>query len=184
VRRAQAATGPTGWMRRFGTPLGVRSLRGTAADVEIQVREARLTDMDRVIGLVERADSRFTQDLLRDAADVLRQMLYLPNASLIVALDGRLVVGVAALVLRPSIPAGGIVGAIDTLLVEPGTELDGVVEALLNELMRQSRNKGCVALEGDLPTDAHELGCWEALGFVESGSRLRASLTRVAAIAW
>ncbi len=152
--------------------------------MEIQVREARLTDIDRVIGLMERADSRYSLDLLRDAADVLRQMLYLPNASLMVALDGRMMIGAAALALRPSITAGGLVGTIDMLVVEPGSEFDGVDQALLNELLRQSRNKGCVALEGELPSDAHELASWEALGFVDTGPRLRYSLTKVAATAW
>ena len=152
--------------------------------MEIQVREARLTDIDRVIGLMERADSRYTLDLLRDAADVLRQMLYLPNASLMVALDGRMMVGAAALALRPSVTVGGLIGTIDMLIIEPGSELDGVVDALLNELLRQSRNKGCAALEGESPSDAHELASWEALGFIETGPRLRYSLTRVAAPAW
>ena len=96
------------------------------ASVEILVRDARLTDIDRVIGLMERADARWTRDKLTDAADILRQMLYLPNASVIVALDGRLVVGAAALTLRPSVATGGMVGTVDITAVEPGNELDGI----------------------------------------------------------
>ena len=83
--------------------------------MELQVRDARLTDIDRIIGLIERADPQWSPSRLADAADVLRQMIYLPNGSLIVALDGRMVVGVTVLSLRPSVAAGGLVGNIDLL---------------------------------------------------------------------
>ena len=152
--------------------------------MELQVRDARLTDIDRITGLIERADPRWTLDRLADAADVLRRMVYLPNGSLIVALDGRMVVGVAVLALRPSVAVGGLVGAIDLLAIEPGHELDGVIEALLRELIRTSRNKGCIVLESELPEDAAALTHWEQLGFSESGPRLRYPLVRAAALTW
>ena len=152
--------------------------------MELVVRDARLTDIDRVTGVIERADARWSLDQLKDAADVLRQMVYLPNASVIVALDCRMILGVAVLALRPSVMAGGLVGAVDLLAVEPGHELSGVLEALLNELVRAARNKGCVVVESALPEDAAELPRWEDLGFAESGPRLRRSLVRVPAAAW
>jgi hypothetical protein len=154
------------------------------ASVELQVREARLTDIDRITGVIERADPRWTLNRLADAADVLRQVIYLPNGSLIVALDGRMVVGVAVLALRPSVAAGGLVGSIDLLAVEPGHELDGVVEALLGETIRASRNKGCVVLESEPPDDAAMLSRWEGAGFSEAGPRLRCPLVRAAALTW
>ena len=152
--------------------------------MDLQVREARLTDIDRITGLIERADSRWTLSRLADAADVLRQMIYLPNGSLIVALDGRMVVGAAVLALRPSVSAGGLVGSIDLLAVEPGHELDGVVEALLGEVIRTARNKGCVVLESEPPEDAAMLSRWEGAGFSETGPRLRCPLARAAALTW
>ena len=51
-------------------------------------------------GLIERADARWTLERLDGAAEVLRQMVYLPNSTLLVALDGRMLVGVAVLALR------------------------------------------------------------------------------------
>jgi len=104
--------------------------------VDVQLRDARLTDIDRVLGLIERSDPRWSLDQLANAADVLRQMVYLPNTSLLVALDGRMLVGVAVLALRPSVSAGGLIGTVDLLAVEAGREDDGVIEALLNELIR------------------------------------------------
>ena len=152
--------------------------------MEVQLRDARLTDIDRVIGLIERADPRRTLEQLDDAADILRQMVYLPNTTLLVALDGRMLVGVAVLALRPSVTSGGLVGAVDLLAVEPGSESDGVIEVLLQELIRTARNKGCVVLEGNVPSDASELSRWEAAGFGEAGSRLRCPLVRAAALSW
>jgi len=152
--------------------------------VEVQLRDARLTDIDRVIGLLERADSRWTRGQLDDAADVLRQMVYLPNATLLAALDGRMLIGVAVLALRPSATAAGLIGTVDLLAVEPGAEKDEVLEALLQELMRSARNKGCVALEGDVPSDPSELARWESIGFSEAGPRLRCPLVRASALAW
>lgn len=150
--------------------------------MEVQLRDARLTDIDRVIGLIERADPRWTMERLSSVADVLRQMVYLPNSTLLVALDGRMLVGFAVLALRPSVSAGGLIGAVDLLAVEPGSETDGVLEALLQELIRSARNKGCVVLEGDVPIEPDDLARWETAGFTEAGPRLRCPLVRVAAL--
>lgn len=152
--------------------------------MELQVRDARLTDIDRITGLLERADARWTLDRLNNAADVLRQMVYLPNAAVTVALDGRMVVGVAVLSLRPSVSAGGLVGNVDLLAVEPGHELDGIVEGLLRELVRSARNKGCVILESDVPVDPADLARWESVGFSDAGPRLRCPLVRAPSLAW
>jgi GNAT superfamily N-acetyltransferase len=146
--------------------------------VELQVRDARLTDIDRIVGLMDRAAARWTHDQLSDAADSLRQMLYLPTASVIVCLDGRMMLGMGVLALRPSVSANGLVGTVDLLLVEPGHELTGVIDSLLNELMRQARNKGCVALEGDVPQEPAELARWEGAGFKETGTRMSRGLRR------
>ena len=148
--------------------------------MELVLRDARLTDIDRIVGLMERADSGWISERLSEAADVLRQMVYLPNATLVVALEGRMLVGFAVLALRTSVVAGGLVGTVDLLCVEPGRELDGVLEGLLRELTRSARNKGCVVLEANPPDDAAELSTWEALGFADAGPRLRCQLVRAA----
>jgi GNAT superfamily N-acetyltransferase len=155
-----------------------------AASVELQVRDARLTDIDRIAGLMDRADPRWTLDQLNDAADALRQMLYLPNASAVVCLDGRMVLGLGVLAVRPSVSATGLIGTVDLLAVEPGHELDGVIDALLKEMIRQARNKGCVVLEGDVPTEPAELVRWESNGFTDSGPRMSRPLVRSAVPSW
>jgi GNAT superfamily N-acetyltransferase len=140
--------------------------------VQLQVREARLTDIDRVTGLLERTDLRWSSAGLSSAADLLRQLVYLPNAAVFVALDGRQLLGAAVLSMRPSVAAGGLVGALDLLAIEPGHELTAVGEELIKEVARSARNKGCVMVEAHLPTDPVELARLEALGFTDTGTRL------------
>ena len=49
----------------------------------------------------------------------LRQLVYLPQASVVVAELNRTVIGVAILALRPSVRAGGFVGTVDLLVDRP-----------------------------------------------------------------
>ena len=182
-RRYPAETGSTGYYWRHRTQR-VHPSRGTLASVEVQLRDARLTDIDRIIGLIERSEESWSEEQLTNAADVLRQMVYLPNTSLLVALDGRMLVGVAVLALRPSVSAGGMIGTVDLLAIEAGREDEGVIETLLHELIRSARNKGCALLEGPVPAEPAELARWEAAGFTEAGPRLRCPLVRAAALSW
>ena len=152
--------------------------------MEVQVRDARLTDIDRITAVVERAGVQWTAAQLSDAADLLRRMIYLPNAAVLAALDGRAIVGAAVLSLRPSVAAGGLVGTIDLLSVDPGQHVSGVTETLLRELTRSARNKGCVLLDASPPEDPTELALWQQAGFVESGVQFSCPLARVSTTAW
>ncbi|HEY7599617.1 MAG TPA: GNAT family N-acetyltransferase [Candidatus Limnocylindrales bacterium] len=151
------------------------------ADVEYQVRDARLTDIDRIGELIQRADERWNDDHVSVAADLLRQLLYMPSAAVMVALDGRQIEGVAVLSLRPSVAARGLVGAVDLLVIEPGHELTGAIEALLAETIRSARNKGCVVLDAMVPVEPALLAAMERRGFSDGGGRLSLSLTGVPA---
>ena len=186
VWRYRRPPDPPVWVRCSDEPcrLGASATERDFSSVELLVRDARLTDIDRITDLMDRAQARWSLEQLNDAADVLRQLVYLPNTSLIVCLDGRMILGASALVLRPSVVAVGLVGTVDMLVIEPGNELDGVVDALLRELMRQARNKGCVALEGAVPEEPAELSRWEAMGFAEAGPRMSIPLVREPATSW
>jgi GNAT superfamily N-acetyltransferase len=173
---------PAGTRRSGGLHERHKTTRITAI-VELQLRDARLTDIDRITGLLERAQPDTSGADPAKAADFLRQLVYLPNAAVLVALDGRSVVGAAVLALRPSVSAGGLVGTVDLLLVEPGHELERVGEALLEELVRSARNKGCLYIDGAAPEDPAEQAAWERLGFTETGARLSRSLARQRATA-
>ncbi len=102
------------------------------------------------------------------APDLLRQLVYLPQASVLVAELRRSVIGVAILALRPSVRAGGFVGTVDLLVVDPRHDMDAVADALIEEILRSARNKGCASVEVARPTDAAERARWDRRGFTES----------------
>jgi predicted N-acetyltransferase YhbS len=141
--------------------------------VEYLVRAARVTDIDRLVAL--------SDDVLRvdrgagtlDAADLLRQLVYLPQASVLVAETQRNVVGGAVLALRPSVRAGGFVGTIDLLVVDPDHDADRVTAALLEEAIRSASNKGCTVVEAGRPEDPAALARWVDMGFSQAGARIQ-----------
>jgi len=141
--------------------------------VEYLVRAARVTDIDRLVALSDGSlrDAAGTKPLA--AADLLRQLVYLPQASIYVAETQRVVVGGAVLALRPSVRAGGFVGAVDLLVVDPEYDVDRVTAALLEEVVRSASNKGCTVVEAAGSDDPAESARWEALGFSPSGPRIQ-----------
>lgn len=147
--------------------------------MEFQVRDARLTDIEQISRLIEQTDARWSSAELTSAADLLRQLVYLPNAAVLVAAEHKHVLGTAVLALRPSVAANGLVGALDLLAVEPGSGSTEVTDALLREVIRSARNKGCRQLEAELPDEPGELARWKKQGFIEAGRRLTYSLARV-----
>ena len=78
--------------------------------VEYQVRAARITDIDRLVALSAGELGATRGDGPLVAADLMRQLVYLPQASVVVAERSASVVGGAVLALRPSVRAGGFVG--------------------------------------------------------------------------
>jgi predicted N-acetyltransferase YhbS len=140
--------------------------------LEYLVRAARVTDIDRIVALgddsvrIDRGQSPL------GAADLMRQLVYLPQASVVVAESGRVVVGGAILALRPSVRAGGYVGTIDFLVVDPEYDAERITAALLEELLRSASNKGCTVVEADRP-EAEVLGRWQRMGFDEAGPRIQ-----------
>ena len=144
--------------------------------MEYLVRAARVTDIDRVVALSDAALEIARAESPLGAADLMRQLVYLPQASVVVAETQRVVVGGAVLALRPSVRAGGYVGTIDLLVVDPEHDADRITEALLEELLRSASNKGCVVVEADRPDDDETLARWSRMGFGASNQRIQKSV--------
>jgi predicted N-acetyltransferase YhbS len=106
------------------------------------------------------------------AGDLLRQLVYLPHASVLVAELRREIVGAAILAIRPSIRAGGFVGVLDLLAVGDAHDADRVTELLLEEVVRSARNKGCATVQAPQPSDPTERARWERHGFHEAGPQM------------
>ncbi len=148
--------------------------------MDYQVRTARITDVDRLAALFAPAVDPVGGPLV--AADLLRQLIYLPQASVLVAERRREVIGGAVLALRPSVRAGGYIGSIDLLRVDGAVDELSVTNDLLEEILRSARNKGCTVVEAALPDDPGERARWEDRGFTQGGSLMTRSVaTRKAA---
>jgi GNAT superfamily N-acetyltransferase len=139
--------------------------------VEYRVRAARITDIDRLVALSGDRLGRHAPGQL-DAADILRQLVFLPHASVLVAERRRELVGGAVLAIRPSVRAGGYVGTIDLLVVDPDAETDAVADLLVEEAVRSATNKGCATVEAPQPDDPAERARWDRLGFKPADRRL------------
>jgi predicted N-acetyltransferase YhbS len=140
--------------------------------LEYLVRAARVTDIDRIVALGDDSVRIGRGESPLGAADLMRQLVYLPQASVVVAESQRVVVGGAILALRPSVRAGGYVGTIDFLVVDPEYDAERITAALLEELLRSASNKGCTVVEADRPDD-EVLGRWQRMGFDEAGPRIK-----------
>jgi GNAT superfamily N-acetyltransferase len=149
--------------------------------VEYQVRAARITDVDRLVALSHEAVFVADRGDTRIAPDLLRQLVYLPQASIFVAERGRELAGGAVLALRPSVRAGGYVGTVDLFMVDPQHDIDLVTEALIEELLRSARNKGCTVVEAVRPEDPEDRDRWNRLGFTSAEPQLMRPVAEPAA---
>ncbi len=143
--------------------------RGMRTVVASRVRDARVTDVGPITALLEGHGFRGSE--IAQVADLLRTLVYQPNATVLVAQEGRETIGVVVLALRPSISEGGLVGTIDLLAVD--RDRGGVLAAreLLDEAMRSARNKGCVLVEAADLQDPPAPERWAAHGFEPSTHR-------------
>jgi GNAT superfamily N-acetyltransferase len=156
--------------------------RWRSARVEYLVRTARITDIERLVALSDDVVRTSGAAGALGSADLLRQLVYLPQASIFIAEARRDVVGGAVLALRPSVVAGGFAGTVDLLVVDPEHDVDRVTDALLDEVIRSAQNKGCSVVEAALPNDPAERTRWERHGFVESGPRTELHVAAVGAV--
>ncbi len=140
--------------------------------MEYQVRPARITDVERLVALDAGAPGVAGQSGAIRAADLLRQLVSMPQASVVVAEQRRQLAGWAVLSLRPSVPAGGYVGVVDVLVVGPDHDAGGVMDALIGEVIRSAVNKGCSVVEAELPDDPAWRARWARHGFTSAGPRI------------
>jgi hypothetical protein len=148
--------------------------------VEVHVRTARLTDLDAAVRLM--ATGAGTDRTERpDVADYLRNLLFVPSATVLVAERDRRVVGIGVLSIRPSVRSGPFVGVIDELaLAAPpaleGAERNGVVDAIVDGLVSSARNKGCTRVEVGEPLATAEPSLQKRHRFASRGRTLSRSI--------
>jgi len=138
--------------------------------VEYLVRQAKITDIDRLYALC--ADKGMTPggNAPIDAIGLFRQLVYLPNASVALVEVGRQLAGGAVLGLRPSIRAGGFVGTVDLLVTADGFDGPKVADLLIEEMLHSARRKGCTSVEVMLTPESEYFSSWQDHGFSKAAS--------------
>jgi hypothetical protein len=142
--------------------------------VEVHVRSARLTDLDAAIRILARDDD---DEKGRDDVNYLRNLLFVPSATVAVAEHERRVVGVGILSIRPSVRSGPFVGVIDELGIAEKALLGAadwrrVADEIVEHLATSARNKGCTRVEVTDPLANAEPSLWKRLGFASRGRTL------------
>jgi hypothetical protein len=156
--------------------------------VEVTVRSARLTDVDAAVRVLSPTPA--DREAARDDADRLRHLLFVPAATVVVALAERRLVGVGVLSIRPSVRSGPFVGVIDDLGVDAvGTSSaaetddaalrDDVASRMLAQLIASARNKGCSRVEVTDPLASAEPALMEQAGFERQGSLLSRAIGHI-----
>ncbi|HEX7195655.1 MAG TPA: GNAT family N-acetyltransferase [Candidatus Limnocylindria bacterium] len=143
--------------------------------MEVHVRSARLTDLDAMVRMLARDDAE--DDERHDGVDYLRNLLFVPSATVSVAEIERRVVGAGVLAIRPSVRSGPFVGTIDELGIAQTATLGAaerrrVADAIVEHLVTSARNKGCKRVEVTEPLASAEPPLWKRLGFASRGRTL------------
>ena len=149
--------------------------------MEVHARSARLTDLAAAVRTLAREGDE--EDERRDDVDYLRNLLFVPSATVSVAELDRRVVGVGVLAIRPSVRSGPFVGIIDELGIAAAPTLDAaerrrVADAIVEHLATSARNKGCTRVEVTEPLASAEPPLWKRLGFASRGRTLSRPLGR------
>jgi hypothetical protein len=144
--------------------------------VEVHVRSARLTDLDAAVRLLAGGDPEAANER-QDAADYLRNLLFVPSATVVVAEVERRVVGVGVLAIRPSVRSGPFVGVIGELGTAQPPALDAAdrrraSDDIVEHLATSARNKGCARLEVTEPLASAEPSLWKRHRFASRGRTL------------
>ena len=147
--------------------------------MEVHVRSARLTDLAAIARILARDDD--DEDRRRDDVDYLRNLLFVPSATVAVAEQEQRVVGVGVLAIRPSVRSGPFVGMIDELGASGANELGAaerrrVADEIVEHLATSARNKGCTRVEVTDPLASAEPSLWKRLGFASRGRTLGRSI--------
>lgn len=143
--------------------------------MEVYVRTARLTDLDAVLRIRALGDD--DERGARDDVDYLRNLLFVPSATVVVAEIERRVVGVGVLAIRPSVRSGPFVGIIDEMGIQQIPPLDAaesrkVADAIVGHLATSAQHKGCTRVEVTEPLASAEPSLWKRLGFASRGRTL------------
>ena len=143
--------------------------------MEVHVRNAQLTDLTAVARFI--ATDEADPEVARQDVDYLRNLLFVPSATVLVAEVERRVVGVGVMAIRPSVRSGPFVGTIDELEIMRASGLEDadrgrIADEIVEQLAASARNKGCTRVEVVEPLASAESSLWKRHRFASRGRTL------------
>jgi acetyltransferase (GNAT) family protein len=124
-------------------------------------------------------------DQRREDTDRLRNLIFAPSATVVVAEEERRIVGIGVLSIRPSVRSGPFIGVIDELGVAsaggrsgsaaPAADAAqrlGLAVSIIEHLVVSARNKGCTRVEVTDPLATAEPALLKRAGFATRGALL------------
>ena len=151
--------------------------------MEYHVRSARLTDVEAAIRILMRDPA--DPDQQREDTDRLRNFLFVPSTTVVVAEVERRIVGIGVLSIRPSVRSGPFIGVIDELGVAAADGRSGsaapaadaahrsaIVVSIIEHLVSSARNKGCTRVDVTDPLATAEPALLKRAGFARRGALL------------
>ena len=143
--------------------------------MEVHVRNARVTDLDAAVRTLAHDGPEAGEG--HEDVDYLRNLLFVPSATVVVAERERRVIGVGVLAIRPSVRSGPFVGIIDEMGIARAPVLDDAerrraADEIVEHLATSARNKGCTRVEVSEPLASAEPSLWKRLGFASRGRTL------------
>lgn len=151
--------------------------------MEYHVRSARLTDVEAAIRILMRDPA--DPDQQREDTDRLRNFLFVPSTTVVVAEVERRIVGIGVLSIRPSVRSGPFIGVIDELGVAAADGRSGsaaptadaahrsaMAVSIIEHLVSSARNKGCTRVDVTDPLATAEPALLKRAGFARRGALL------------
>lgn len=151
--------------------------------MEYHVRSARLTDVEAAIRILMRDPA--DPDQQREGTDRLRNFLFVPSTTVVVAEVERRIVGIGVLSIRPSVRSGPFIGVIDELGVAAADGRSGsaaptadaayrsaMAVSIIEHLVSSARNKGCTRVDVTDPLATAEPALLKRAGFARRGALL------------
>jgi ribosomal protein S18 acetylase RimI-like enzyme len=138
-----------------------------ASRCEFTVQVAVPDDVDDLVDLMEEfyAESSFRLDRQWARASLLRLMAAAELGRIWLARSGGSAVGHVVLTVRYTMEHGGLSAYVDDLFVRPALRRNGIGRAMLDELFRECRARGCKSIQVEVgASNASALGLYATFG--------------------
>jgi len=147
--------------------------------VDLQIREATQTDLQRILELYREAGLDTDGSLHpQEASEIMKSMHAYPNYRLFVAEEVGQIVGTFALLIMDNLGhRGAKSGVVEAVAVLPSLQGKGIGKKMMQFALDRCKDYGCYKMmlsSNESQTNAHQF--YESLGFTRHGFSFRVAL--------